>query len=55
VTGVQTCALPICDPSEFIDDEVQFRLFICPGCGTQIENEIAVSIDPILKDIEIVT
>jgi len=43
------------DPSEFIDDEVQFRLFICPGCGTQIENEIAVSIDPILKDIEIVT
>lgn len=43
------------DPAEFVDDEVQFRLFLCPGCGTQIENEIAVSTDPILRDIEIVS
>ena len=42
------------DPAVFVDDEVEFRLFHCPGCGTQIENEIAVSTDPILKDVEIV-
>ena len=43
------------DPAEFVDDEVEFRLFICPSCGTQIENEIAVATDPIIKDVEIVT
>ncbi len=39
------------DPGRFIDDAVEFRLFYCPGCGTQIENEIAVAEDPVLHDI----
>ena len=41
------------DPKRFIDPTPQFRQFCCPGCGTLIENEIAVAEDPILVDIEI--
>ena len=41
------------DPSLFVDDAVEFRLFCCPGCGAQIENEIAVATDPILRDIRV--
>ncbi|MGD9601402.1 MAG: hydantoinase B/oxoprolinase family protein [Gammaproteobacteria bacterium] len=39
------------DPRDFIDDDVAFRQFCCPGCGTQIDNEIAVAHDPVLCDI----
>lgn len=38
------------DPANFIDDKVEFRRFFCPGCGAQIENEIAVAGDPVLRD-----
>ena len=39
------------DPARFIDDAVTFRQFFCPGCGAQIDNEIAVSKDEVLADI----
>jgi N-methylhydantoinase B len=38
------------DPARFIDDAVEFRKFCCPGCGSLIENEIAVASDPPLAD-----
>jgi N-methylhydantoinase B len=38
------------DPARFIDDAVEFRQFYCPGCGTLIENEIAIAADPVLED-----
>jgi N-methylhydantoinase B len=41
------------DPKEFIDDDIQFRLFICPFTGSLIETEIARGGDPILHDIAI--
>ena len=41
------------DPKEFIDDEMQFRLFICPFTGTLIETEISRSVDAPLRDISI--
>lgn len=41
------------DPSRFIDEDVTFRRFHCPGCGAQIDNEIAVCKDPILADIQV--
>ena len=41
------------EPSDFIDDKVEFRQFCCPGCGVQIDNEIAVAHDPVLCDIAI--
>jgi N-methylhydantoinase B len=43
------------DPAQFIDDAVAFRQFCCPGCGAQIDNEIAVTRDPVLCDIAIRT
>ena len=45
--------LLIGEPSRFIDDVPQFRQFVCPGCGTLIENEIAMKGEPLLMDIHI--
>ena len=42
------------DPHRFIDAEPLFRQFFCPGCGTLIENEIALATDPLLRDITVI-
>ncbi len=41
------------DPGRFIDDIPVFRQFFCPGCGTLIENEVALTQEPLLTDISI--
>ena len=41
------------DPHEFVDDEMQFRLFVCPFTGTLIETEIARLVDPPLHDVSV--
>ena len=41
------------DPHEFIDDNLQFRLFVCPYSGVLIETEIARSVDEPLVDVAI--
>ena len=41
------------EPSRFIDDLIAFRQFFCPGCGVQIDNEIAVDRDDVLRDISV--
>lgn len=41
------------DPHRFIDAIPQFRQFFCPGCGLLIENEVALSDEPVLHDISI--
>jgi N-methylhydantoinase B len=41
------------NPERFIDAEPVFRQFFCPGCGSLIENEIAVADEPLLADIEL--
>jgi N-methylhydantoinase B len=28
------------DPTQYVDDEMEFRQFYCPGCGTLLENEV---------------
>jgi N-methylhydantoinase B len=50
---IQASSPLVGDPHRFIDDEPVFRQFFCPGCGTLIENEIAVTQDPVLRDIEV--
>jgi N-methylhydantoinase B len=40
-------------PDRFIDDEVTFRQFYCPGCGRLIDNEVAVVTDPVLADLTV--
>jgi N-methylhydantoinase B len=39
------------DPSRFVDDAVEFRQFYCTGCGSLIDNEIAVASDIIMHDV----
>jgi len=41
----------IADPAEFVDAELQMRLFLCPDTGRVIETEIARAEDPVLGDI----
>lgn len=33
----------IVDPKTFIDDEVVFRQYFCPGCATLLENEVILA------------
>ncbi|QEC46970.1 hypothetical protein FSW04_04775 [Baekduia soli] len=39
------------DPAEFVDAEMQFRLFLCPQTGSVIETEVARAGAPVLHDI----
>ena len=41
------------DPVRFIDDDPVFRQFFCPGCGSLIENEVAMRTDPYLMDLSL--
>ena len=41
------------EPRDFINEDVEFRQFSCPGCGTLIENEVAVASEPVLEDIRL--
>ncbi len=50
---IQASSPLVGDPRRYIDAEPVFRQFFCPGCGTLIENEIAVTTDPVLRDIEV--
>ena len=48
---VSSCNPLIGDPARYIDDAVSFRQFFCTGCGSLIDNEIAVSSDEVLHDL----
>jgi hypothetical protein len=50
---IEACNPIVGDPARFIDPRPQFRQFCCPGCGLLIENEIALSQEEILVDVEI--
>lgn len=39
------------DPSRFVDDAVEFRQFYCTGCGSLLDNEIAIASDPVIHDV----
>jgi acetone carboxylase gamma subunit len=41
------------DPGLLVDEKMVFRRFYCPGCGTQLETEVARARDLPLHDIEI--
>ena len=41
------------DPSLYVDAGIELRQFVCPGCGTLLETEVACESDSILQDIEI--
>jgi acetone carboxylase gamma subunit len=41
------------DYKRYLDARPVFRQFHCPGCGALLENEIALSTDELLHDIEL--
>lgn len=41
------------DPSEFINAEMQLRLYVCPHTGGLIETEVARAQDPPLRELEL--
>jgi acetone carboxylase gamma subunit len=41
------------DPSIYTDHSVAFRQFICPGCGTMLDTEVAVDGAPPQWDIRV--
>jgi N-methylhydantoinase B len=41
------------DPAEYIDEPVEFRQFMCPGCGTQVETEVALVREPPIWDVQL--
>ena len=43
------------DASLYVDAVIELRQFLCPGCGTLLETEIAPESDPTLRDIELST
>ncbi len=56
------CRLPISaagslmnDPGLYIDAGIELRQFVCPGCGTLLETEIACEFDTVLRDIELLS
>jgi N-methylhydantoinase B len=60
--GCLTCDIKLSETNLLIDDELQskyidekvvFRMFFCPSCGVNIENEICRETDEHLFDIEI--
>jgi N-methylhydantoinase B len=50
---IEAAGLLIGEPLRFIDDGVRFSHFCCSACGVLIENEIARTQDPILRDVEL--
>ena len=50
VRSIQDANPLIVDPALFIDDEVVFRQFFCPGCATLLENEVILASSPVVWD-----
>ncbi len=41
------------DPGLYVDAGIELRQFVCPGCGTLLEMEVACEADSVLWDIEL--
>lgn len=53
VRPIQDANPLIVDPATFIDDEVVFRQYFCPGCATLLENEVVLAATPPVWDKEL--
>lgn len=41
------------DPSRLLDEDIVFREFLCPGCGTRLTTESCRRDDPIVNEIRL--
>jgi acetone carboxylase gamma subunit len=42
------------DPARYVDEEMVFRRFYCPGCAVLLDTEVARAADAPLHDIEVI-
>jgi acetone carboxylase gamma subunit len=50
---IAKAAMQLPDPKQFVDAEVVFREFCCPGCGVRLATEVAEPDTPILAEIRL--
>lgn len=53
--GIERAGPHYVDPSRFVDGEMVFRRFYCPGCGTMLFTETARKGDPILAEFSVMS
>ncbi len=53
VTHVRDVGLSPIDPSLFIDDEIEYREYFCPGCGLLLQGDFNRPEDPDFQDIRL--
>lgn len=41
------------DPSTLLDEDIVFREFLCPGCGTRLTTESCRRDDPVVNEIRL--
>jgi N-methylhydantoinase B len=41
------------DPDNYIDDEMEYREYYCPGCGLMMENEVIMADRDPISDKEV--
>ncbi|MFV2090523.1 MAG: acetone carboxylase subunit gamma, partial [Pseudomonadales bacterium] len=53
VTDVRDVGLSPIDPGLFIDDEIEYREYFCPGCGLLLQGDFNRPEDPDFHDIHL--
>jgi N-methylhydantoinase B len=53
VTDVRDVGLAPIDPHLFIDDEIEYREYFCPGCGLLLQGNFCRPEDPEFRDIHL--
>lgn len=51
--GVEEAGPHYVDPSRYVNADMVFRKFYCPGCGTMLFTETAQDGDPVVNEFEI--
>jgi len=55
VTDVQYVGLSPIDPHLFVDDQIEYREYFCPGCGILLQSDFSRPEDPDFHDICLTT
>jgi N-methylhydantoinase B len=55
VTHVRDVGMSPIEPTLFIDDEIEYREYFCPGCGLLLQGDFNRPEDPDFQDIHLVT
>jgi len=51
VSDIRQVGLSPIDPRLFIDDQIEYREYFCPGCGLLLQGDFSRPGDPDFRDI----